>query len=121
MATRSIPHEEWVGFFDQFSRDHLGQTATLELAGQDVGDQTEADARVFRGISADEKDRENRISIMLGEPVDEGTEHAVIAPSEVWLKEAEGAIGDTLEIRSSDGATLLTFAPSDLPITTPAS
>ena len=55
MATREIPRAEWTRFFDQFSRDHLDETATLAVTGQDVGRQIVADTQIFRGISADEK------------------------------------------------------------------
>ena len=64
MATRSIPRDEWTSIFDGFSRDHLGATVTLEVFSTDLGDQIVADARVFRGISADEKDGENQIAII---------------------------------------------------------
>ena len=111
MATRSIPRDEWVSTFDGFSRDQMGATVTLEVFSTDLGDQIVADARVFRGISADEKDGENQIAIMLGGSVDAGTTHMVSSPTEVWLKDAEGDTGLALEIRTPEGNTLLTFVP----------
>jgi hypothetical protein len=115
MATREIPRAEWTGFFDQFSRDHLDETATLEVIGQEVGDQIVADSQIFRGISADEKDKENRIAIMIG--ADEGTTHTIENPTLVSMKDAEGDVGPALEIRSDDGTTaLLTFQKPVLPV-----
>jgi len=111
MATRSIPRDEWTSTFDGFSRDHLGATVTLEVFSTDLGDQIVADARVFRGISADEKDGENQIAIALGGAGDDSTTHVVSAPTEVWLKDAEGDAGMALEIRAPDGNTLLNFVP----------
>ncbi|HWE60254.1 MAG TPA: DUF5335 family protein [Chloroflexota bacterium] len=117
MATRSIPRQEWTAFCDNFSREHLGQTATLEMIGQDLGDQPVAEEpQVFRGISADEKDRENRIEIMVGPNITEGPTHSVSSPIELWLTENEGAISTSLEIRDADGtAAVLTFVAPELP------
>jgi len=117
MATRSIPRAEWVSMFDSFSRAHLGATATLEVMGADVGDQIVVGEGAFHGISADEKDGENRIAIMVGGTVNEGATHAVMSPAEVWLKDAEGDTGEVLEIRAPDAKTLLSFAPPAVPAT----
>jgi hypothetical protein len=118
MATREIPRQEWVRFFDQFSRDNLGKAANLEVISPDLGDQPVAEEpQVFRGISADEKDRENRITIMLGLSIEDGTEHAVTAPVQVWLKDADGDVGAALELRSEDGTTsILSFEKPVLPV-----
>src|SRR5690349_3399505 len=98
MAARQIPREEWVRFFDQFSRDYLGKSANLEVISAEFGDQQVADEpRVFRGISADEKDRENRITIMLGPSIEEGADHSVTSPNQVWLEDPDGDTGPTLE------------------------
>jgi hypothetical protein len=112
MATRSIPREEWTALFDTFSKEHLDATATLEVFSTDLGDQLVASERVFRGISADEKDGENQIAIMLGGSVDDSATHMVSSPSEVWLKDADGDTGAALEIRAPEANTLLTFASS---------
>jgi uncharacterized protein DUF5335 len=108
MATRSIPRDEWTSMLDGFSRDHMGATVTLEVFSTELGDQIVADGREFRGISADEKDGENRIAVSLD---DAGATHTVSSPTEIWLKDAEGDTGVVLEIRSPDGTTLLTFVP----------
>lgn len=114
MATRKISRAEWAGFFDQFSRDHLEETATLEVVGREVGDQIVAVAQTFHGISADEKDGENRVAIMIGG--DEGTTHTIANPALVSMKDAEGDGGPALEIRGDDGTTaLLTFQKAELP------
>lgn len=113
MATRDIPRAEWTSFFDRFSKDHLDETATLAVTGQDVGRQIVADTQIFHGISADEKDGENRVAIMIGG--DEGTTHNVSAPAKVSMKDAEGAAGPALEIQGDDTTALLTFQKAVLP------
>ncbi|HVC81203.1 MAG TPA: DUF5335 family protein [Chloroflexota bacterium] len=110
MATREIPRREWTEFFNQFSREYLGRIATLEVVGPDMGDQPAAEAQPFRGISADEKDNENRIAILVGT----GITHTVMSPSEVWVEEGDAG-HVSLEIRGTDGGTwLLTFVAEDL-------
>jgi uncharacterized protein DUF5335 len=117
MAAREIPRAEWVRFFDQFSRDYLGRTSNLEVISPEFGDQQVADEpQVFRGISADEKDRENRITIMLGPSIEEGADHSVTSPNQVWLEDPDGDTGPTLEIRSEDGTiSILRFEKPVLP------
>ncbi|MGH2345062.1 MAG: DUF5335 family protein [Chloroflexota bacterium] len=116
MATRSIPRAEWTSTLDSFSRAHLGATATLEVLGTDVGDQLVGEG-IFRGISADEKDGENRIAIMVGGSIEDGTTHTVSSPTEVWLKGAEGDTGDVLEVWATDAKTLLSIVPPAVPAT----
>jgi hypothetical protein len=116
MATQAIPREHWNSFFNRFSEDHLEQSATLELFGGAIGDQMVTGEQVFRGISADLKDGENRIAIQLGPRVDDGTTHSVSAPVEVWLKDGADETETSLEIRSADGSSLLLrFVRSTLP------
>ena len=40
-STREIPQEEWRAYFDDFSRDLPDLTATVEVAGKDIGAQVE--------------------------------------------------------------------------------
>ena len=42
MPTREIPREEWVKFFDMFSKEHEGRVAIVELVGRKLGDQPES-------------------------------------------------------------------------------
>ena len=110
MATHAVPRVKWTTFFDRFSVDHRGATATLEARSPELGDHVVAYKQIFRGISADQKDGENRIGIMIGALNDDSTTHAVMAPEQVWLKDGQGAGGETLEIKcADDNTTLLRF------------
>ena len=42
MQTREIPREQWIRYFDDFSKNHEGWIVTLEVIGSDIGDQEEA-------------------------------------------------------------------------------
>ena len=115
MATQSIPHEQWTSFFNRFSEEHI-DGATLEVYGSAIGDQMVTGEQVFRGVSADLKDRENRITLQLGPQFDDGTTQSISAPVEVWLKEGADETETSLEIRSADGSSLLLrFVQSTLP------
>jgi len=58
MSTQEIPRENWLGFFDQFSRQHEGWRANLDVLCSGEGAETEARDSPLVGISADLKDCE---------------------------------------------------------------
>lgn len=107
MPTREIPREEWVAFFDQFSRQHRGTAVTIEVISDEIGAQVEAKMLPFEGIGADLKDRENRIEIAVADLPDHRITHAVIAPAGVWLKQTDEGSDEALEIKAADGAITL--------------
>jgi Family of unknown function (DUF5335) len=110
MQTRDIPREQWIKFFDDFSRRHEGWIVTLEVLGSDIGDQEEANNLPLVGISADVKARENRIEIIVGGRPDADVTRFIERPKRVWVKEP-GITGDeAIEVESEDGVkTLLNF------------
>jgi hypothetical protein len=110
MSTRDIPREQWGRFFDDFSKKHDGWVVTLEVIGSDLGDQEEASGLPLVGISADVKDRENRIEIIVGGRPDVDVTRIIDTPKRVWFKES-GTLGeDAIEVESEDGTkTILNF------------
>lgn len=55
-TTREIPRETWRPYFDEFSKRIGTVPATLEVVGEDVGAQVEAEHLVLTGISYDDRD-----------------------------------------------------------------
>jgi hypothetical protein len=110
MQTRDIPREQWLRFFDDFSKNHEGWVVTLEVVGIDIGDQREASGLPLVGISADLKAHENRIEIIVGGRPDVDVTRFINKPKRVWVKEP-GIPGDeAIEVESEDGImTLLNF------------
>jgi hypothetical protein len=110
MQTREIPREQWVRYFDDFSKKHEGWIVTLEVLGSDLGDQEEASRLPLVGLSADVKAGENRIEIIVGGRPDADVTRFINAPKHVWVKEP-GIPGDeAVEVESEDGTkTLLNF------------
>ena len=110
MQTREIPREEWVRYFDDFSKNHEGWIVTLEILGDDLGDQEEATKLPLVGLSADVKAGENRIEIIIGGKPDIDVTRFIERPKHVWVKETRMPGDDAIEIESEDGTkTLLNF------------
>jgi Family of unknown function (DUF5335) len=110
MQTREIPREQWIRYFDDFSKGHEGWIVTLELLGPDIGDQEEVNRLPLVGISADVKAHENRIEIIVGGKPDADVTRFIERPTHVWVKESRMPGDEAIEIESEDGLkTLLNF------------
>jgi len=114
MATREIPRTEWTTFFNRFSDQHEGWLVKIEVDGANAQGmnqkgQQEAGQMALQGISADEKDGENTISISVGKDGREQLTHAVVRPSHVWLEQSPEGIDQGLRIESREGTTRVSF------------
>jgi Family of unknown function (DUF5335) len=110
MQTRDIPREQWIRFFDDFSKNHEGWIVTLEVLGADIGDQEETNNLPLVGISADVKARENRVEIIVGGRPDADVTRFIERPKHVWVKEPRLPGDEAMEIESEDGIkTILNF------------
>jgi Family of unknown function (DUF5335) len=117
MPTREIPHDEWISFFDEFSRQHEGWLATVEVLGADLGTQVEARELPLVGVTADLKgETEDAVSIFTGAAAADNVTHTVIAPAHVRLEETESGAHQALQIVSRSGeTTLIRFRSAVLP------
>jgi hypothetical protein len=110
MQTRDIPREQWIRFFDDFSKNHEGWIVSLEVIGADIGDQEEANNLPLVGISADVKARENRVEIIIGGRPDVDVTRFIERPKHIWVKEPRVPGDEAMEIESEDGIkTILNF------------
>jgi Family of unknown function (DUF5335) len=110
MSTQEIPNAEWNTFLDNFSRQHEGWLATLEVLGLDIGAQQEARDLPLEGITATTDDQSPTIAISLGKGPDNHVTHAITEPTRVWLEETPEGAAAALEIESADEVkTLLRF------------
>lgn len=107
MKTREIPREEWVSFFDNFSRKHEGWGVTLEVFGPDIGNQVEERELFLSGLSAELADAGDKIAIMLGGRRHGHLTHVISAPTEVGLEQSTEDTSGALQIKSADGTTAL--------------
>lgn len=110
MNAGEVPRGRWIKFFDDFSKEHQGWIATVEVIGPEIGDQEEAAGLPLVGISADLKDAENRIEVTVGGRPDAHITHTINNPQTVELKPAAEAGDEAIEVKSDDGTiTLVTF------------
>jgi hypothetical protein len=110
MLTREIPRNEWIKFFDDFSQQHQGWVVSVEVISPEIGDQEEAEGLPLVGISADVKDGENRIEIMVGGKPGAHVTRILESPKRVWVKQAEEEAHEAVDIESEDGTkTILRF------------
>ncbi len=106
-TTRQIPREEWVNFFDTFTRIHEGWLASLEVMAPELGDLVEIRDRPLAGITA-EMHRLGRDSIVIifGRGPAHLT-HMIQRPTRVWLKQTVQGDDEALEIEAAEAPTTL--------------
>ncbi len=110
-STREIPREEWRGYFDSFSRDLEELVATLEVAGEEVGAQVEAENARLTGITYDDKDDILVIGLDSLGNVSEDLERVVEKPRAIYLETEDGGVL-TFDVEDAEGQkTLLRLAP----------
>jgi hypothetical protein len=114
MPDQEIPREQWVKFFDEFSKSHQGWIVDWEVLGSDLGDQ-EITARLpLVGISADLKGSRPQIDIIVGGRTDAHMTQIIDAPKRVWFKEPDIPGHEAISIETADGRmTLVTFRHVD--------
>ena len=107
METRTIPEDRWSEFFDRFSRDHFGWTATVEVLDPGAGAQHVAENLPLQGISLDTKGtRACTIALAVGDDPDAHINHVVERP--LHIREAQEADGSVdLQIQPAEGPVTL--------------
>jgi len=113
METQEITRGQWQRFLDDFSKQHQGDRATLQVIGDDVGVQTEAQSLPFVGISAEEAgSAKGAITVMLGTEAEDHIQHQIDAPSRLWQRATGDHAKDALEIEATNGTkTILQLEP----------
>lgn len=113
MATKEINRDSWNEEFNRLSREREGWIVSLEIIGPEIGAQPESQQIPFGGISADFKDNENCIEIMLGLTSDSHTTHIITDPVKVNLKQNDAGDDEAVEIETADSTkTILQFRTS---------
>jgi hypothetical protein len=113
METREIPQEEWIRFFDDFSKQHENWIVNWEVLGHDIGDQEKTNRLPLVGISAD-KGSKPRIDIIVGGRPGAHMTQIIEMPKHVRFKEPEQPGHEAIEVETEDGrVTLVTFRHFD--------
>ena len=106
METHDIDEDQWIEFFDRFSRDHLGWLATIEVLDPQSGPQNVAENLPLLGISFDKKgSRPCVVQISVGDSPARHVNHVIDLP--LHIREADEA----------DGSVDLQFEPAKGPMT----
>jgi len=119
MTTRRIPRDQWVPFLDQFSRNHGGWLARVEVLGNQIGAQTEASNLPLLGVSADVKDQAHSIAVALGHDPASHLTHEIEGVKELWIEEVDEG-HETLQVASDSGVTTLLHVSLDDPAQIPS-
>jgi hypothetical protein len=114
MDSTEIPREQWLRFFDDFSKKHEGWIVIWEVVGRDIGDQEKTIRLPLIGISADVKARRPSIDIIVGGRLDAHVTQVIEMPKRVWFKKPDLPGHEAIEIETDDGrVTLVTFSHFD--------
>jgi hypothetical protein len=98
MQTQEIPPERWPEFFNQFSRDHEGWLATIEILDRQAGPQAEAQWQPLQGISLDTKGTQpSSVTISVGDPSGLYIRHMVEMP--LHIRQATGLQGTDVDLQ----------------------
>jgi hypothetical protein len=85
MASQEIARDLWQSYFDEFSRSAPASEVTLEVAGEDVGDQIAAERLVFDGITYDDGDDIVLVALNAPGAPREDYEHLIQSPRQVQV------------------------------------
>jgi hypothetical protein len=109
MQSREISDEQWVSFFNQFSRDHAGWPVTIEVMSPETGPQHLASELPLQGISFDPGGtRPCTISVGAGDSPSANISHVVDMPLHIRLAGAERDDADgTIQIEPARGPVTL--------------
>ncbi len=103
-TTREIPKNEWRSYFDDLSRlPAPPPVVTVEVDGEEIGAQIEAEHKTFAGISYD--DRDDVLVIGIGDRNGrEQLEHLVSQPQQIYVAEGDQ---QTIDVKDADGVQTL--------------
>ena len=104
MITRKLEPTQWQEYFDRASRRLAGGRAEIEVIGEDIGDQVQADMDLL-GLSYDPHDRALTIA---GEPLD----HRISEPQEIYVEEDVGNLTSVEVIDQEGHKQLIKLTPA---------
>jgi hypothetical protein len=108
MQTFEIPEDQWIDFFDRFSREHPGWPVTVELLSPETGPQRLFQEQPLQGISFDlAGTRPCTIQVGAGDDPAANFSHTVDMPLHIRLADDQPGGAGTIEIEPARGAATL--------------
>lgn len=113
MPTQEITAQNWLPFFDAFSKHHPDTAATIQVISPELGAQEMSNPMPLVGISVDDEGSEKgSIVVMLGSDPEAHLTHLIEHPTHVWLKTDGIPSSDAIEIEDADDTkTILQLHP----------
>lgn len=104
-AATEISQDHWSRFLDEFSKDHEGETARIEVCDADAGEtQHLCRGMPLVGVTYCVKDRPDLIEIILEASADgPNLTHVVSSPVHVWHRSEQRHC--VLQFEAADGTT----------------
>lgn len=108
-----IEQSQWATYLNAFSERNRMRPVRLQLVGEEIGSQEDAQHLPLTGISLDKGDDASRVEIMLGGQTAADTRHlahTVTSVERIIPKIGDDGRDDALEIEAKDGAkTIIVF------------
>jgi hypothetical protein len=109
--TRVVPKQQWHDFLEQLTKDHEQDRVTIEVVGEELGDQLEGTALPLDNIEYDRKDHVVVVAVgddSGGSPV--VLRHFVRNPERVYFEPVLGHGLWALDVISRDGSQTIVTA-----------
>jgi hypothetical protein len=108
MQDREIPSEQWMPFINQFSRDHQGQTVTIEVLDPELGTHHLAENLPLMGLSFDVRGtRPASLEVSAGNLPDGLIRHVIDLPLAIRLASDTTEQDVSLRIQPAQGPSTL--------------
>ena len=107
MGTRELRKDQWVDYFDSFSRTHRGTRASVETIGKELGVLSNAMALPFMGITFEPATEPPAIEVLVGGPNAPHVSHTIAAPTRVHVREGNDRRTAVIQIESAGCTTLI--------------
>ncbi|MGB7413912.1 MAG: DUF5335 family protein [Thermosynechococcaceae cyanobacterium] len=100
--TQQIPQEQWLTFFDQFTKTNTGRLLSLEVADKEMGDEPLIKQSPLASITYEPVNKGNDVIISIGRDA-VAYSHTVEAPEAVWVAKDDAGEVVALEIVDRGG------------------
>lgn len=110
--TLQISQEQWLAFFDQFTKSNRGRSVAIEVADEEMGDEDLFRPSPLASITYDPVTKGNDVVIAIGRD-QVAYAHTVNAPKAVWVAKDDSGQVVALDILDHSGTqTILRFSAS---------
>lgn len=107
---KTIEKKDWNGFFELLTKDRSEWETSVEVLDNENGDQILLEGLPFAGLTFDEKDGREFVTIMTGTTVERHQTHTIESPQLVAYDGNGLSTSATLDIEDANGTkTLVTF------------